>query len=627
MKHSLDYVLDHIDRLTLARREFVERANKWDRMWKLDAWTETREEARSLGREQVTSPDPFNVVHLTERLIDTNVDIDVAPVDSTVEADKVADAIERWLMAAWKRISNDTNTNVIGDAWWMAALRGRSVFQLMWVEEKLPEFQRKFRLPFQVRVLDPRDCGFHDNGVYIDFCFHRSTITLAQARIQFPGVTFKTRDNRQARQDEDEIEVVVNDCWWIDQDTGKVWNAVTVDDQFGIDPFETKYPDLPMFEFAFDKQPHGEEGHRTYSILRGLEETWPLMNSVLSQVATGMWWYFWPAIFIQNEMGEDINNIKVGPGTTNPLPMGTQVTRFDMAPNVPLAADLIERLDAKAQESTFTKILYGDAGNLQAGFAVANLRNAAESRIGKGIEQLEWAIERVSGLILAMVEAYQPDGVRVLGDDNRMGGGYWEVIDADMIDGNYMVTATVRHRVPTDEVQKATLGRGLYQDRIISGETMRNNFIEMKLPINEAERVELEDLFRQPMMKEILGQSVLAAHYGPHYMDVIQHGLEMRAQLQQMMQQAAMQAQGPSPLQQGDDQGAPGQPMMPPEMPPPGVPGGPGSLNPQAMMQGQIPPQMEGQVTEDMMGLGAGVPPEIYQQLINGNMGRRPDRS
>lgn len=621
-EEMLSYLNTRIDDIAEKREDYVQMANKWDKMFRLDLWTETKAEARAEGREQVTDTTPLNVAHLTERLIDTSPDISVPPREMTLDAQKTADAIGRWLMAAWRRMNNDANTNVVGDAWWMAAVRGRSVFQLMWIQDKLPPFQRKQRLPFMVRVLDPRDCGFDSNGVYTELCYHVSTITRAQAKVQFPDVTFPNKTVRGKSVPDEEVETFVKDVWWIDRDTGKVWNAIIVDEEFGVEPFETKYPDLPMIEFAFDRQPHNEEGHKTYSILRSLEETWPMMSTILSQIATGMWWYFWPPIIVQNEMGEAIDDLEVGPGKTTYAPMGTSINKLDISPNIPLAENLLQHMNTLSQEGTFTKILYGDAGNLQAGFAVSNLRNSAEGRIGKGIQQLQWAIEKVCGLILSMIEEFQPDGVKVQGYDDRQAGAYWETITAEMIDGAYQCEVLVSHRIPADEVQKVTMGSRLKQDGVISSETVRKSFVPMKLPVDEGERVVLEQLMMEPQYKQMLGNAVMSKHFGERWQEIATSAMALQAQMiQQAQQLQAMQQAGAMPP--GPPELArPGSPMPPPEA---GMPGGPGAINPAALGQGQFSPQQEGQLTEDVLGLGAGpnIPPEVYQMLANGNRGNQ----
>jgi hypothetical protein len=428
------------------------------------------------------------------------------------------------------------------------------------------------------------------------------------------------------------IEMI--DFWWVEQETGAIWNAVLADDEFASEPKETDYPDIPLVVGMCDGAPVADEESRSLSILHPLDGLWQYQCRLASQMGTGMLWYFWPAVLVKNELGHAVPDFEITPGTTTPLTPGTSVEVLQINPNVPLAQALSGQLEQASQASTFPSVMYGDSpGNISAGYGIQILADAASGRVDNLRENLEMAIEIINEIALALVEKMAGSkGVAVWGRDEASDGIYHVELKPSDVAGYLENYARLNTNVPNDDIGKQTLHLRLVEAGILSKRTYRQKSLNMAVPSDEEERVLMEQAMMEPQIRQREMQEAINQYYPEDASAILQ------------AQQPPPQPEGP-PM--GPPQGPPGMPpgmapgmagpagppmvgppppMAPPPMGPPagppmmGPPGmGPGPMGPPGMgpgpgMGGMPSPEALGGMSPEMLGM----PPEVYAQIMNG---------
>jgi hypothetical protein len=406
MKLEIGDILERVGRTEGEMEQYRQIADVWESMWRLQVFKRTPKQAiEQDGQEQVTLPTPFNIVNLAQRLFSTTPKIDVPPLQATKEADDGAAKCEQWLQAMWQAVNRQQRRNIIADATWWTMVRGRNVFEVKWVEDDLPEKLRKKRLPILVRTLDPLNVGIKHGPLFVQWAYHKYTDDRLNVQSRYPKLKLLKNSTRKQNFGQDYAdEVTVTDFWYTDPETGDVWNSIVVDEEFAKKPFKTDYPEIPIIESYGDTTPLDEETYKGLSVLHPIKDLWPYQCRLASQMGTGLLYYFWPPITVQNENGQPVDDIIVKPGETTPVPWGTKIDMHQLSPNVPLAQAMMEKIDGNMQEATFPRVMYGDAGQMQAGFGVDLLSGAAKGRIKSAVENLEFAIARVNEMALALVK-------------------------------------------------------------------------------------------------------------------------------------------------------------------------------------------------------------------------------
>jgi hypothetical protein len=601
MKLTVSDIQERVTKTEDRRAQYKRMALEWENTWALKAFDRTpRQAIEQDGHEQVTLPTPFNTINLAQRLISTSPKIDVPPAKTEDGADKGAALCEKWLAAMWQQANRGQNRNLIADATWWQLVRGRLVFEVKWVGDSLPKRLKQRRLPILIRTLDPLNCGFKHGPLYTEYAFHKYNDDRLNVLQRYPKLKLD-KPRVRTRYENDDEEVEVTDFWWVDYEDGSIWNAVVVEEEFAKKPVKTDYPEIPLIESYGDTTPLEDESYRGLSLLHPMTATglWRYQCRLASQMGTGLLWYFWPAITVENENGQVIDDIKVGPGLTTPLPMGTKINMLQMQPNVPLAQAMDSRIDAEVQNSTFPNVMYGKApGELSAGYGVSLLSDAAKGRIKSFLENLEFAVARVSELALALIEEMgDSKGVDVWGMDEGSSQAYRLTLTPKDVASCQEVIVSLRPVVPTDEVQKQATGLRLVQDGIISKQTFRDKWLSTIIPGDEEKRVQLEMVMQRPDLQQRLGDKALEEYFGKDW-------------------QKKLGIPPPPP---------PGPPGPPPGMPPGMPPGGPPMMGPPPgppPMAGPPPPiQPPGVGT----AVGGGIPPELAGQLQGESLGMPPD--
>jgi hypothetical protein len=299
MKYTVEEIEEHVSDCEQARAGYAQAAQVWEKMWTLQLYEkDPKTVLRREGREQVTLPTPYNVVHLARRLIASEPRIEVPAEDNENDDDASADKRERWLQAFWQRANREQRRDIIADAAWQVLVRGRCVFEVKWIERELPKKLKGRRLPVLIRTLDPLNVGVKNGPLYTEYAYHKYRQERQLAAQRYPNVKKSSTWRESTRRDRtDEVEVI--DYWYTDGDGG-VWNAVVIDGVFAKAPKLTSYPDIPIVEGLGDAAPIQNEEYRSLSILAPIRELWPYQCRLASQVGTGLLYYFWPAILVSN---------------------------------------------------------------------------------------------------------------------------------------------------------------------------------------------------------------------------------------------------------------------------------------------------------------------------------------
>lgn len=700
MKLTVDEILARVNDSELERANYRAAAQVWESMWTLQLYSKpARTVLEQEGREQVVLPTPYNIVHLARRLINSDPRIEVPAEDAEEDDDEAAERRQRWLSAFWQRTNREQRRDIIADMAWQVLVRGRCVVEIKWVEEQLPKRLQGKRLPVLVRTLDPLNVGVKNGPLYTEYAFHKYRQERMLAAQRYPNLkkssTWRENDDRFAGLAGKANEVEVIDFWYSDGEGG-VWNAVVVDGIFAKPSKKTDYPDIPIIEGYGDSSPLEDEEHKSLSILAPIRDLWPYQCRLASQVGTGLLYYFWPAILVSNEAGQEVPDLDIRPGKTTPVPMGTKVEMIRGDVNVPLAQTMLTQVDAHIQQSTFPGVMYGQApGQMSAGYGVSILADQARGRIAQFRENLESTLEHANELILGLIETNASEkGVKVWGRGAADGSLYHEALTPKDIQGQWHNLVNLTPQITTDDAQKQTLGLRMVEKGIISKRTFRDRIMSMLFPADEQERIEMEKALESPQMQPKVLLRAIQSYFPDSWEEKIKGTpFEQVAMMDEDtppgmppgmagppgMQPPGMPPQGPPgppppgmagpppgamPPQAGPPPGPPPGAMLPPDLPPPDVliqmlqtgamppgvtpdmilqllaaQGAPpellqqlaqgvrqqGAIQPQGLAGPGVPPQMQGQLTPEMLNMGVGqgaeAAPGIYQQMIGQPLG------
>ena len=612
MEMEIEDVLHKVSQQETDMAEWKLRAAAWEKMYKLDAgfrknWRRAVEED---GREQVVIPDPPNIVNLAMRLISVSPQISIPSRSSSEEDIDTTEKMERWLMGMWQRANWQQNRSLIADATWYALVRGCSVFEVKWIKDKLPEKLREKRFPILLRTLDPLNVGIKRGPLYTEFAYHKYVNERASVRQEFP----KLKQWKQYEQSDFRHNCEVIDYWWTDE-KGVVWNAVLVDKEFAVKPKAMDYPYIPLIEGYGDSAPLGETSRRM-SILHGIDGLWQFKCRLLSNLATGVLWAVWPFYMVTNEMGQQIPDFVVRPGATQQVPPGTKIEPVMPQFNMTGLQGMIDNVDSAMQQATFPKVMFGEAGSMQAGYGINLLTNAATGRIQSVLNYLEMSVMHVNELVLALVEEFGDDkGVELYAFDDQKNKPYVESLYPDEIKGYHRNIVSLKPNVPQDDMAKQTLGVRLADGKYISGDTLRGNYLSGNIPPDEETRIWTEQAMQNPDIQPRIMLLHLQERFPDDWQRLIKGG-QMEKIAVDMGMLPPPQPPAPPPGMMGPPPG-----MGPPGMmgPPPGMMGPPPIQPPAEMIPpqgGGIPPIMQGQIEPEMMGLPPGASPLVTGQLL-----------
>lgn len=669
---SINRIISMVNENRQERAAYVAHATIWEGMYNGRQFEKTaRQAVEQDGREQIVMPTAFNTVHLGLRLINSIPKIGVPSCHASDDSDEYAMKRQKWLGAMYQRVNAQQQSDVLEALKWYAFVRGRHVVSIRWIGDVIPEAVRKNKFPILIQPIDPFNAGVIRGPYQTDFAYiYEENVPRWKLRQQFPKLKFGEQRMRRLDDVEEEIKETVIDAWWVDHETGKIWNAVLAGSEFAKKPVETKYREIPIIEGMGDTTYSQSEELRGLSILYPMEGTWEYQNRLVSQMATGMLWYFWPHIKVSNETGAALPaDSVIRPGETTVYPWGTTIEMVQMNPNVPLAQQLLQQLETVQQQSTFPGVMYGEAGSMQAGYGVNLLTQSAAGRTLSFRRNLELTCESINRIALSLVEEFGGKaGVTAWGNDDA--DGLYEIaLTKKEIEGYYENSVKLASETFADEMQKVAVLIQMTQAGLISSETFRT-LAPFNIPTDEDKRVEVESALKSESMQQKVFAATLIAYY-PDTWNMLVKGTPLE---QVATEIADMMRQIPKDEYDSVRQNYPAAPPpptppmgMPPGMPPPGMMGGGGMIGaggpPPGMMGGEggmmgatppgqapgfgegapgmggpppmpaqggaplqppgipgpmgggIPPEMQGQLTPETLGM-MGVPPEMWERIM-----------
>ena len=147
MTLTIDEILERVAWTEGERAGYNGRAARWESMWKLKVFKQSAEEAWAEGKEQVTLPEPYDVVNLALRLLSNTPSIDVPAEDVDADKDESAERRQQFLAGLWHRSNREQRVNLVKNAAWMGLVRGRFAFDVRWIGDQLPRRLQGRRLP------------------------------------------------------------------------------------------------------------------------------------------------------------------------------------------------------------------------------------------------------------------------------------------------------------------------------------------------------------------------------------------------------------------------------------------------------------------------------------------------
>lgn len=674
---ELAFIIDRVERHESKRAPYKALAERWERMYRLDpGFQRTVAEAIAEGQEQIILPTPFNVVNLSQRLLSTTPRIDKIPLDpNDKESLEYSEKCERWLNAMWSQVNWDQKRPVLGEAIWQVLVRGRFCFEIKWIRDALPAAMKKTAFPLLIRTLEPLNVGVYHNGMFTEYAYHRYESSLLDIFRRYPnlkgdrdpGSRLSTLiDNYEAndKKNEDTTALVVD--YWETGEDGKVYNAILIEDEFAKPLEVTTYPFIPIVCGKGDYGVGIGDEYDGLSILHSIDGLWQYECRLTSQMATGLLWHFWPAITVMNEQGQVVEDIEISPGTTTAIPPGTHVDMHQIEPNVPLAQAVFTQVEGYIQQSTYPEVMYGQApGELQAGYGVNLLADAAKGRIKNFQESLEQGIAHVNKVALALVEKKAgKKGVDIFVVDDVGKEKYTLSLTPDMIGGNYENRVRISIALPQDDANLVTMGLRLADGKYISAQTFRDKYLGQEVPGDESLRIAFEELMQSDEMRNYRLQRAGEIYFKEDFLEIAfdtpfmpapPEGFEWykdekgKAKLRKTPPQLPGPTAGAPPMEPNMNGGTPGAPIGQPSMPPGGAMPmgepptgapmtGPPPIQPEAILSGPqgggFPPVMQGQMEPETLGMpqdssqlqfdpitGTPIPPQEELDLLAGQGG------
>ncbi len=646
MKLSVDEINQRVKFTDNARNDYRALANIWEKMWMLDPGFSQglKDSIEKDGREQVITGDPADVVNLAQRLIATQPRINCPPCGETDAHFNQASKKEQFLTALWQRMVHLMGANILYDSAWQALVRGRAAVEVKWIKEELPPGVE--HPPFLIRNLDPLNVGVHRGPLFVEYAYHKYKDTVMNVRQRYPKFKF---DTGMGKLDDEEAEVNVVDFWYRSRGTGDIWNAVTVDDQFAKPPKKTAYKFIPIIEVYGDSAPTANESHKGLSILHSMNGPWQSKCRGLSNMATGALWAAWPFFAVTNESGKIVKDITIRPGHTEVIPPGVNIQQIMPQVNMQGMQQVVDQLEGGLQKSTFPNVMYGQTGSVQSGYGVSMLTDAASGRVKSALEQLESMVAQVNSLILSLIDSFDDDdeGVSVWGYNEQDRKLYSTVLMKADIGEYYANHVKLRPSLPQDDMQRQIMGKQLVDSGYISEQTYRDEWLPIPSPTDERDRVWAEQAMKTPEMARNMQMVKLIEMFPDSWEEMIigtpfeelANQIAQRKQQKLAEKRAAEMAAEQQAMQQMMMQGPPGMPPMGPmgpggPMPPQGPPMGPGgppmptgaqvpagAIGPQG---GGISPEMAGQITPELMGMGRQEDPLAFQMMMQGGGEQMP---
>src|SRR5690606_8379330 len=405
MKLSVDDVRDLVQEVEESRQGYAKAAEAWEKMWRLEAFETTSKDASELDQvERIATADPYNILQLVGRFIADDMRAEMPCWTATPDDDERSTKIAEWLVAFHQRSGKQQGSSLTQDMAWMSAVRGRGALQVVSVRDVLPKRLVGNTLPILLRTLDPLSVGIKRGPLWTEYAYHKYSAKASYIKQHYPDFDLDDlNDGLRGRRDVRTYEVV---DFWYTGDDGSIWNCVTIGatsgrrtkQGFAKKPTKTDYPDIPIIEWTGDGAPLEDELSRSLSILHPLHKVWPAKCRAASHIATAMRYYTNPLIVTRNIP----NDIEVGPGAVIKLTSDQQsIEAIEFNANIPIVQTFLDILEAQIGQSTFPPVMFGDSGNMQAGYGVNILAQQARGRSNNIRRNMASALESANPLVLS----------------------------------------------------------------------------------------------------------------------------------------------------------------------------------------------------------------------------------
>lgn len=546
------------------------------------------------GRHLVTTSTPRSVAKLAFSLIGNNYAITTPTYRNGLSTGQQEEANSKarasFLLGLWKSWRGVGQKDAYFDLVFNQVVRGRSVLQVAWIAK--PDRPDPWRPPILFRSLNPKNVGFIHDDVALVAAYHTYEETARKLKLRYPEIV-----NLKEMKNADSAKMLTfTDYWWRDVNSGEIYNCYLINNkEYLRSPKKTELPLIPLVIRSAQEYSLDQPGERVGSFLDDLIPEWQLENELESMVMTGLKMSFWKEKYVRNKNGEPVGDLMSGPGAINEVG-----PTFEFVPDAPQSspdfntANMVKAgIRERIQKASLADSLYGmSEPSTRSAFMLNTLTQAGMSVLGSIVQAVARTMMEANSIALCMVKKFsvEPMTVYAYDEDNTAMRGY--SLDASQIHDSYENHVLVKPAPSLpDDLQRLSIGIQLVVNKIMSGQTVRENLIPFRVPDDEKERILREMAEQDPdVIKELIRKEF--ARYT---------GYELPP--------AEPDFQRTPPAQPQPQPGAPsgGTPMQPPQ----GSPGA--ALPPEA--QGQIPP-------EAMMG-NASPDPAMLDMMMGQNIDPR----
>ena len=315
---------------------------------------------------------------------------------------------ERWAHGYQRGYMLETKRNPWRDAAYWFFLRGRGCLETRFDAS----FLGTDKLAVRTLADDPNNIFSvrgHDGIEWYTKCYERSARSLkAEIKRRSAGAAESRWQSVDLSDVDDNDEVKIIEYW---DETHCA--AVLGDDS--DDPGKGKllyvrqhdYGFVPLAEAHCMATPLPEMEWASQPVLYLIMDSLKGMYKLASKLATGVDLFYWPKILVQSASGQSVILDSGMVGVENMIPVDAKVTVINPTPNAQVVAQLMGWLQGDVQLGGIPDIAWGtEPGNLQSGFAVAQVLGQVQDKIAPHKEALELAYGWHWSHVFRVIEKY-----------------------------------------------------------------------------------------------------------------------------------------------------------------------------------------------------------------------------
>lgn len=440
--------------------------------------------AKASNIRLLTVPTASDIVGLGRALIlpDTPI-IDVIPFDQSTKARQEAEAVERWIYAAY-----DTRNL---DAWSFFDKWGTETFFGMGAGHLIPDtLACDDEIPVTLDVPASESVLYHlgKRGLdYVFICEKKSVRDLTADYGYEPG----------SRKPSDVLEVW---CYYAeervkigDQVERVIYYAVLFEDKLIVEltpvsPLFTRIPVFPVFSDGYHWQ--GNEAMRGKGMLTEHTSLLAYASDIFTQIANGIASGINPAIAVKQNAGVQPMEVDLGPGAINRMEVGEDIAAINATLPNPATYNFFTQVQNIVGNSTFPRTLFG-AEDMKdvSGSTFSTAMNPSLIRNRKKQASLSAGIERFTQTFLEhMAQVLPPNKYHELyGVDPRNRQEMQAVANPAMLLKNCRIKVRLPNTMPRDAFLMVSNMIQLQKANLVSRDVAMNMIIEtLRLPVASA---------------------------------------------------------------------------------------------------------------------------------------------